>query len=179
MLTKRLNLITALFAFLVTLISNLSCYANNPIISTKGAWQIIQDMKDYDFQKYKLEHVGNGDLNGEPVQYYMITNTRLDVSILFTCNNDGYPVGISTLTPKSEYAGGQYACAVLVSALYIDRFDPIYMSVAMQNMGHAMRKGDKREISIAPGKYFVCYGIDGSKNGHPNHYELHIFKLVE
>lgn len=177
MFIKNLKIITILFTFLAILLPSLSCNANVPPISKKGAWQIIQDISDYNFRKYKLEHVGDGQLRGEPVQYYMITNTELDVSINFICNSDGYPVGISTLTPKSEAWGGQYACAVLVSALDLRSFDKIYMNIAMQNMGHAMRKGEKREIAIAPGKYFVCYGYDAAKYGHPNHYGLNVYKL--
>jgi len=175
MFIKNVKIITILFTFLAILLPSLSCNAGALVISKKGAWQIIQDMRDYDFKSYKLNHVGDGQLSGEPVQYYMVTNPNLDVSITFICNSDGYPVGISTLTPKSEAWGGKYACAVLVSAL--DGCDQMYMSVSMQSMGHAMRRGEKREIAVGPGKYYVCYGYDAAKYGHPNHYGLNVYKL--
>ena len=89
------------------------CYANDHIITTKGAWAILQKL-GYGLKDKEIKFIGNTKLpNGNPGQEYMVVGER--VKINFVCNTSGYPVLITAVATDSSLEIGEFGYDLICS----------------------------------------------------------------
>lgn len=174
----RVRFIKILLVFVLSMIPSLSCNATNlPIITTKGAWRIINDMPIYRLNG-DLQYNGDGTMGGEAVQYYSILDKAQGILASFTCSTEGYPVMIAVLVPKSYYNIGIYGYSLLAAAVDIP-YDPNnagFNDAIWKGMSDAMERGDTKLITI-PGSYrqFIARGYDASRIDFDGFYCLEIY----
>ena len=161
-----IEMLLVLGILVLSMIPSLSCNATSlPIITTKGAWKIINDMPIY-------------RLNGEAVQYYSILDKEQGILASFTCSTEGYPVMIAVLVPKSYYNQGIYGYSLLAGAVDIP-YNPNnagFNDVIWKGMSDAMERGNTKLITI-PGSYrqFIARGYDASRIGFDAYNCLEIY----
>lgn len=91
-----LLIICSLIASQLILCNSFASAANNHILTTKGAWTILQSI-GYGLKDKEIKFNGNTTLpDGSPGQDYVVTGDT--VRIIFTCTSSGYPVLITAVT---------------------------------------------------------------------------------
>lgn len=178
MRTKNIKILFVLVTLVLSMLPSLSCNATNlPIITTKGAWRIINDMPLYRLNG-DLQYNGDGTLGGESVQYYSILDKQQGILASFTCSTEGYPVMIAVLVPKSYFNQGIYGYSLLAGAVDIP-YNPNnagFNDAIWKGMGNAMYNGDTIVVTI-PGSYrqFIARGYDASSIGFDGYNCLEIY----
>ena len=173
-----IEMVLVLGILVLSMIPSLSCNATSlPIITTKGAWKIINDMPIYRLNG-DLQYNGDGTMAGEAVQYYSILDKEQGILASFTCSTEGYPVMIAVLVPKSYYNQGIYGYSLLAGAVDIP-YNPNnagFNDAIWKGMSDAMERGNTKLITI-PGSYrqFIARGYDASRIGFDAYNCLEIY----